>query len=321
MAEDRILITGGAGFIGVNLADGLRDQHRVVLFDKLCHDPALQRRRAAALGVELVEGDVTDADALAGVLSGCSRVVHLASLAGVERVCSDPIGTMRTVLLGVMNLLDACRAQGGIERVVIVSTSEVYGPRADRVAEDAVCAPLLAGQARWTYAAAKLAAEHLGLAFRAQAGVPVVVVRPFNVYGPGQLGLGAVRTFVEQALDGLALELHGGGDQVRAWCFVDDLCDGLRAALFEPSAVGRVYNLGNQNAASSIRELAGLVVRLSGSKSRIVSVERPGAEVAFRVPDIGSARRDLGFEPRVDLEAGLLRTLDWYRRQGDAAKV
>lgn len=318
--KDSVLITGGAGFIGLALAARLAGRERVVLFDALLHDPGLQRERAAAVGAELIEGDVCDPDALAQAMRGAGRVVHLASLAGVERVCSAPVDTLSAQLSGGLNLFAACGRTPGLERVVLVSSSEVYGPRADRVDEDATAAPLPVGDPRWVYAAGKLALEHLGLAHHRQHGLPVCVVRPFNVYGPGQLGVGAVRTFGLRALAGEPLEVHNGGQQVRAWCHIDDLVAGLEAVLSAPVAPGRIYNLGNPAAAVSVRELAERIRTAAGSTSPIVDHRRPGAEVQIRIPDIARARRELGFEPTVGLDAGLASTLDWLGRQpGEAS--
>jgi len=309
--SERILITGGAGFIGLTLAARLKERCQVAVLDALLHDAALQRARVQALGAELVEGDVADPETLSRALRGADRVVHLASLAGVDKVCASPVDTLRGLLLGGVGLLDACARSSGLERVVLVSSSEVYGPEADGVDEDAA-ATLPAGDPRWSYAAGKLAMEQMGLAHHRQHGLPVCVIRPFNVYGPGQLGAGAVRTFSRRALRAAPLELHNGGRQVRAWCYIDDFVAGLEAALFDPAAVGRVYNLGDPRGALSVRDLAERIRTLAGGHSPIVERARAGAEVARRIPDIARARRELGFAPRVDLASGLERTLDWF---------
>jgi nucleoside-diphosphate-sugar epimerase len=238
----------------------------------------------------------------------------MASLAGVEVVSGDPVGTMRTTLMGSLNLLMACLRVPGVRRVVLTSSSEVYGPDADGVGEDDAVLPQ-SGEPRWSYAVSKLAAERLGLACHRQHGLEVCVVRPFNVYGPGQVGPGAVHGFVRRALANAPIELHNGGDQVRAWCFVDDLTAGMEAALFSSAAVGQVFNLGNPRAALSIRELAQMIIRLCDSGSRLVPVSRSGPEVRVRIPDILRAQRLLGFDPRVDLEQGLQPTIAWYRQQ------
>jgi UDP-glucose 4-epimerase len=309
---ERILITGGAGFLGWSLAARLAGSAEVVLLDRLCHDPDLQRARAAAIGAELIEADVADEATLERAMDGCARVIHLASLAGVERVAADPVGTMRTQLEGTLGLLQAC-LRTRPERVLLFSSSEVYGPQADGVGENDAPAGLAVGEARWCYGAAKLASEHLGLAHFTQHGLPVCSIRPFNVYGPGQLGLGAVRIFVERALRGEPIALHNAGEQVRAWCHVHDLVQGTLAALMSSEAPGRVYNLGNPSAKATTRELARLVIDLCGSTSPIEQVSRAGPEVFSRVPNIGRARAELGFDPRVDLAAGLAQTIAWVR--------
>jgi nucleoside-diphosphate-sugar epimerase len=220
---------------------------------------------------------------------------------------------MQTNLLGTHNLLQACRKQAGLLRVLVASTSEVYGSFADRTPEEEACANLRMDAPRWSYAVSKLGAERLALAEHARHGLPVTVVRPFNAYGPGQVGQGAVHTLVRRALGGLPLELHNGGGQVRAWCYIEDMVAGLVLALFEPAAVGRVFNLGNPEEVVSVRELAVRIAAAAGSTAPLVPVPRPGPEVHLRIPDISAARRLLGFRPRVTLDDGLRRTVAWYR--------
>ena len=313
---ERILITGGAGFLGSALAGRLCERCAVVVLDVLKRN-ALQHTGLVERGcVTLIRGDVLDAKSVAAALRGCQRVVHMASVAGVSAVEADPVGTVKTAVLGTANLLQACRELPGLKRVVILSSSEVYGPRARDVGEDDAALPAGATQARWSYAKGKLAAERLALACHRRYDLPVTVVRPFNVYGPAQVGEGAVHTFVTRALSGLPLQVYNGGRQVRAWCYVDDLVDGLSRVLHDDQAVGRVFNLGNPDQALTVQALAEQVVRLSGRGSKILPVVRPGPDVQVRTPDISRARELLNFAPCVGLEEGLRRTLDWYRRSG-----
>jgi nucleoside-diphosphate-sugar epimerase len=314
MAE-RILITGGAGFLGSALASRLCGRQEVMILDSLRRNSLRCRGLLGRAGVRLVRGDVTDRECVFTASEGCRRVVHMASVAGVSAVEADPEGTVRTAVVGTASLLEACRKLPGLKRVVILSSSEVYGPRAEDSGEDAVAVPDETAGPRWSYAAGKLAAEQLGFYYRSRFGLPVTVVRPFNVYGPAQMGEGAVHTFVDRALSGEPLQVHNGGRQVRAWCYVDDMITGLLLALREEAAVGRVFNLGNPDQAVTIRELAEMVVRLSGTGSRIEESFRPGPDVEIRRPDISRARRLLGFAPAVGLEEGLRRTVEWYRRE------
>lgn len=311
---ERILITGGAGFLGSALAGRLCERCAVVILDVLKRD-ALKHTGLVERGrVTLIRGDVLDAGELAAALRGCRRVVHMASVAGVSAVEADPAGAMQTAIEGTANLLRVCGETPDLKRVVILSSSEVYGSYAKDSREDDATISENATGARWSYARGKLAAERMALDRHRQVGLPVAVVRPFNVYGPGQVGEGAVHTFVTRALSGLPLEIYNGGQQVRAWCYVDDLVEGLLRVLFDQQAIGRVFNLGNPDCALTIQELAERIVSLSGSSSEIRAGTRPGPDVVMRTPDISRARRLLGFSPGVGLDLGLGRTLDWYRR-------
>jgi len=310
-----ILITGGAGFLGSSLAARLCGRTPVVLLDNMRRNSLAHSALLDRPSVSLIRGDVRDPACVARALDGCRAVVHMASVAGVDAVCADPVGTLRTAMLGAENVLGACNLRDGIERVVIVSSSEVYGPRAEGVAEDRALVPGGMNVSRWSYAVGKLSAERLALAYHEQYGLPVTIVRPFNVYGPGQTGQGAVRVFVSRAMAGRRLNLINGGGQVRAWCYVDDFIAGLLRVMIDPAAVGEVFNLGNPKAALSVRELAEKVSLLAGSELPFGFETRAGPEVDVRIPDISKAGRLLGFEPSVNLDSGLKRTLDWYRRQ------
>jgi UDP-glucose 4-epimerase len=160
----------------------------------------------------------------------------------------------------------------------------------------------------------KLAEEHLAYAYFKQMGLPTVSVRPFNVYGPGQVGEGAIRTFVLRALKNEPLEIHGDGTQIRAWCYIDDLVDGVLRALTNPKAVGESFNIGNKRAVTTIYGLANAVIRILDSKSEIRFVRRLSADIELRIPRVEKAKRILGFEAKVDLEEGIRLTAEHYRR-------
>ena len=146
--------------------------------------------------------------------------------------------------------------------------------------------------------------------------MPVVTLRPFNVYGPGQIGEGAIRTFILRALKNEALEIHGDGNQIRAWCYVDDFIEGLMRCIVAPEAVGESFNIGNARAVVTVYGLAQAVVRALESLSEIRFTRKDYVDVELRVPSVDKARRLLGFEAEVDLEEGLRRTADYYRQQG-----
>ncbi len=312
-----LLLTGGAGFIGTALTSRLCEDNRLVIFDNLRRDALRSSGLAGHPNVELRVGDVRDPVALGAAMEGAQIVVHMASVAGVDTVLKDPVLTMEVSLEGTLNALRAARDIGGIERFVDFSTSEVFGRYAFRVTEGDVTALGAVGEARWTYAVSKLATEHLAYNYWKVYGLPALSIRPFNVFGPGQVGEGAIHNFIVRAIRGEPLRVFNEGDQIRSWCFIDDLVDGVVASLERPEAVGQALNIGNPSTAITIHSLARLIVRLAGSSSPIEHIPRDAPDVELRVPDIGKAKRLLGFKPKVDLEEGLLRTIDWYRgREG-----
>ncbi len=171
------------------------------------------------------------------------------------------------------------------------------------------------GEARWTYAVAKLATEHLAMNYHKQYGLPTCSIRPFNIYGPRQVGEGAVHHFIVRALKDEPLVVHNDGSQIRAWCYVDDIIEGILAALERDEAVGHAFNIGNPRSTVTIYNLAREIVRLSSSGSQIVFQKWPHTDVGIRVPSVDKAKELLGYQAKVDLEEGLLRTIHWYRRQ------
>jgi UDP-glucose 4-epimerase len=193
------------------------------------------------------------------------------------------------------------------------STSEVFGTSAFRADEANRTEIGAVGEARWTYAVSKLAGEHLTKAYHQEFGMPTVTIRPFNIYGPGQIGEGAMRTFIQLALRDEEIQIHGDGSQIRAWCYVEDFIDGLMRATADPRAIGESFNIGNARAIVTIFGLAQTVVRVLGSRSRISFTQKNYADVELRVPNVTKARELIGFESRVDLEEGILKTAEFYK--------
>ncbi len=322
-----VAITGGAGFIGSTLARRLAADPtvRVVLFDNLHHDAVTDTPLLRMPNVRLVRGDVRDKAAVRQALTGAHHILHMASIAGVDTVMKMPVLTMQVSLQGTMNVLEVAHemqvAGDNVERVVDFSTSEVFGRYAFNVGEGDATLLGAVGEARWTYAVAKLATEHLACNYHKQYGLPTASIRPFNIYGPHQMGTGAIHHFVRRALAGEPLILHNDGSQIRSWCYIDDIIDGLLLVLTRPEAIGQSLNLGNPRSTVTIHQLARDIVRLCESPSVLQHIEWNFADVELRVPDIRKARTLLGFEPRVDLEEGLARTIAWYRDAPKQATV
>ena len=313
-----ILITGGAGFIGSNLAERLAKDNELILFDRffqnqpltftsLYNDPKVRK----------VEGDILDAKSLGDLALEADIVVHAAAMVGVGRVCTYPRETLETNFVGTLQILKALEKSSHLERFIYFSTSEVFGVNSFNVNEETPTAIGPAAEARWSYAIAKLAGEHLVKAYHCQGGFPVVTVRPFNVFGPRRLGAHAILSFVLNALQGNRIEVHGNGSQIRSWCFIDDFCDALMEMIARPAAVGEDFNVGNPQNTITIYDLARMVLEVTGRTVPIVRIESPFPDIALRTPSLVKAQQILDYKPVYDMRQGLQLTADWYRENLD----
>ncbi len=315
MIEGKIVfITGGAGFIGSTILGKIVDRNQVIVFDNLTRNSLRDRPFRNHHNLTLINGDVLDFKALSKAMAGSNIIVHCAAVAGIDTVIKSPVNTMRVNMIGSANVLEAAsNLLPRCDRVVCFSTSEVFGQYAFRASETDNTVMGKVGEARWTYAVSKLAEEHLAISYFKEKGLPTTVVRPFNIYGPGQVGEGAMSIFIQRALRNQPIEVHGDGTQIRAWCYVDDMVDGTLLAMEHPKAIGESFNIGNQEAVVTIYGLAKLVVKTLKSKSDIRFSGRSTVDVELRVPAVKKARELLGFESAVGLEDGIRRTAKYYK--------
>lgn len=312
----RIFITGGAGFIANRLIAQLVDGNKLVVYDNFRRDTLSRSGYADHPNISIVKGDVLDFNSVSRAMAGSEVVVHAAAIAGIDTVIKQPTHTMRVNMIGTANVLEAARINGVQDRFIDFSTSEVFGSMAFKPTEDAETVAGSAGEARWTYAVSKLAGEHLAMAYYREFGLPTVSVRPFNVYGPGQTGEGAIQIFIKRALQNQDIEMHGDGSQIRAWCYVDDFVNCLMRSITAQEAIGESFNIGNARAVATTYGLAQTVCRVLNSKSKIVFKPALSAEIELRIPSVEKAKRVLGFTAEVDLEDGILRTAEWFKSQG-----
>ncbi len=313
-----ICITGGTGFIGSVLVGALVEHNRITVLDNLSRNALASYSYVNHPNLEVVVGDVMDADVVKSAVDSADYVIHCAGIAGIRTVCQKPTKTMGVNIVGSVNVLEAALAGGRCKRVVCFSTSEVFGSCALTSKETDHSVIGAAGQARWTYAVSKLAEEHLAIAYHREHGLPTSVVRPFNIYGPGQVGEGALKIFVQQALADQPITVYGLGTQIRAWCYVDDMVDGTLRCLENEAAIGESFNIGNARSIQTIYGLANTVIRVLGSKSRIEFAPAQSVDIELRIPCVDKAQRVLGFEAKVDIEEGILKTAQYYRSQMQA---
>jgi UDP-glucose 4-epimerase len=319
----RVLITGGAGFVGSHLAEALLDRgDEVFVLDDLSTGSIdnighLKSHPKFHYTIDTV----TNEPVLAELVDRCDTVVHLAAAVGVKLIVEAPVHTIETNVHGTEVVLKHANKKKKL--VLIASTSEVYGKSVDvpfREDADLVLGPT--GKHRWAYACSKMIDEFLALAYWKERKLPVIIVRLFNTVGPrqtGQYGM-VVPNFVRQALAGQPITVFGDGTQSRSFTYVGDVVRAMVALMDEPRAVGQVFNIGNGKEIT-IGELAGKVKAMTGSSSEIVRVPYDQAyEAGFedmprRVPDISRVRALVGYEPTVELDEILARVIEYFRQQ------
>ncbi len=306
----KVFITGGAGFIGSHLAERLIEGgHRVSILDDLSTGAMANIDHLIGNpGFEHRIGSVTDAPLVAELVDRCDVTVHLAAAVGVRLIVERPVHTIETNVHGTEVVLNAVARKQ--KPIFLASTSEVYG-KSQKVpfSEDDDLVMGATTHARWSYACSKALDEWLGLAYHRDKGVPVTVFRLFNTVGPRQTGrYGMVLpTFAAQAVAGEPITVYGSGEQSRCFCHVGDAIRAIEALMFEPAAVGQVFNVGSDREVS-INGLAEMVRDAAESRSPIVRIPYDEAyaegfeDMQRRVPDVSKLERAVGFKPATPLE-------------------
>jgi UDP-glucose 4-epimerase len=323
----KVLITGGGGFLGSHLGDGLLAAgHEVTALDT---SPDLKvRHNLEHPGFRYIKGSIFDLDLLESLIRKSDLVYHLAAVVGVEHYVEDPFHVLNVNVNGTQNVLKYAHRYD--KKMVFASTSEVYGKSTHapfREDGDRVLGSTEID--RWCYSTSKAVGEHFCFAY-GKLGMPVVIVRFFNVYGPrlDRIDVGRVITiFMGQLLRGEELTVIGDGKQTRSFTYVDDAVAALIQAGMRPEAVGKIFNIGN-DAETSVHELAEAMIRAypgTGSKITFVPQEQiygnSYEDIQRRVPDITRMRTILGVDPTISLEDGLRRTIEWFKKDFEKGTV
>ncbi|WP_086757166.1 dTDP-glucose 4,6-dehydratase [Streptomyces griseiscabiei] len=308
----RILVTGGAGFIGSAYVRALLDgaypgtsDVRVTVVDSLTYAGNRANLPARHDRLDFVEGDICDLPLLLEVLPGHDAVAHFAAESHVDRSLVSAAEFVRTNVIGTQNLLDACRATG-VPRLLHVSTDEVYGSVAEGSWTER--SPLLPNS---PYAASKAASDLMARAAWRTHGLQVSVTRCSNNYGPHQHPEKVIPLFATNLLEGRPVPLYGDGANVREWLHVEDHCRALHLVLTEGRA-GEVYNVGGGNELTNLELTERLLALCGADRSMITRVaDRKGHDLRYSL-DAGKIRDELGFEPAIGLDEGLAATIAWY---------
>jgi nucleoside-diphosphate-sugar epimerase len=316
-----VVVTGGYGFIGSHLVSALLDRgDTVTVFDfaKNTRDTSIDFDRHP--NFQFVQGDVTDLAALGQALTpGVDTVYHLAAVVGVENYLKDPLRVLDVNVTGTRNVLELSNRHG--THVVFASTSEVFGKNPNPPwAEDDDRVLGSTKTARWSYSTSKAMAEHLVFAMHTAHGLPVTVVRYFNVYGPRQAPIFVVSQSIHRTLNGRAPLLYDSGRQTRCFTYVDDAIAGTLLAAGGSAGIGEAFNIGSM-IETSMGEVVDLVIKIAdvdsvtGAEALDTAARFGGRyeDIPRRIPDSTKAQRELGWRLQVDVEEGIRRTIDWAR--------
>ena len=323
----KVLITGGAGFIGSHLSEALVQQgHQVVALDNL--STGRMENLSGLKGnsdFQLVIGSILDERLVDKYLERCDMVFHLAAAVGVQLIVNHPLESLTTNIRGSEIVLEMAHRYH--RKVLITSTSEIYGKNAKgplKEDEDRILGSPL--KSRWSYSTSKAVDEILAYTYWKEKGLPTIIVRLFNTVGPRQIGhYGMViPRFVQQALQGEPLTVYGNGQQSRCFLHVRDAVQGISDLMQRSETVGEVFNLGSQEEIS-IQDLAQRVIALTGSNSKLEFIpydkayEEGFEDMARRVPDISKANRFIGFSPTMQLDDILKSVIEHCRKESPVA--
>lgn len=310
----KILVTGGAGFIGSHVTRKLLDEgNEIVIIDDFndYYDPAIKRGNISDFkcDVEIVEGDIRDAGAVERAFAGgIDAVIHLAARAGVRPSIADPDLYVSTNIQGTLNLLKAAQ-QTGIRNFVFASSSSVYGvnekvPFAETDLIQSTISP---------YAMTKLAGEQMCSNFSHLYGMRAICLRLFTVYGPGQRPDLAIHKFTKRILNGEALEMYGDGSSERDYTYVDDIVQGITAALRYEGPSFDIFNLG-ESETTSLKSLIDQIAKATGKDAIINQLPDQAGDVPRTYADISKAKELLGYKPGVPISEGIPKFVEWFER-------
>lgn len=314
MKNQKILIIGGAGFIGATLAGHYCDQNEITIVDNcewnkssLKSHSLLEHRNVKKISLDAVSEEITHLE------KDYDYIIHAAAILGISKVAEESILTITTNVNSCEVALRLAKEQIGLKKFLTFSTSEVYGKEVEEAKETDNLVVGIPSEARWCYAASKILCEHYVSAYSREQGLPTIIIRPFNVFGEHRNGSNAMTKFIKAAINNENIYIDGTGNQIRSWCHIDDFMQGVTKAL-ESGTTGEIFNIGNPNNVITIKELVEYIVKLTNSKSRIYFSQNFAPDVNKRTLSIKKAQTELGYIPKISLEEGISSTINWMKR-------
>lgn len=312
--NSKILITGGLGFIGAHLIKALHKSNDIHVLDhnKISRSPFGLMGLVLMKNVAFIEGDLCDQELFKNLEDDFDYIIHAAGILGIQNVMQNPYRTIHGNSLSVINVAEFSKHQKQLKKLLFFSTSEIYGVNATDTDElsDAI---IPSNGARWCYATSKFFGEYVFKGINKEYGVPISIVRPFNVYGTYRFGSNAVSNIIARSINNEIINITGDGSQTRCWCYISDFIDGIQKILLHKSTGENIFNIGNDANPISIIDLATQILSLTGSKSKINVSGDYIEDVHYRAPNINRAKKLLGYEPVVDLNTGLNHTINWFK--------
>jgi len=316
----KVLVTGGAGFIGSHLCDGLLERgHEVVCLDNLWRGKKENiEQNLSNDKFTFIKGDIRDKKTVENAVQGCDIVHHLAAINGTKYFYEEPLLITDVNINGTLNVLEACR-NSTVKRVTFASSPEVYGePDKIPTPENGLCTfdnPVKT--LRHSYATSKFLGDIMFLAYKKKYKVPITIIRYFNIYGPRLIGTPygqVVSIFIKRILEGKAPQVHGDGTQTRSFTYVSDAVEGTILASESEKCLGETINLGMQEE-TSIKELGEKVIKAAGSDLELEYADALVGDCKRRCPESSKAKELLGWEAKVSLEKGIKKTIEWFKQK------
>jgi UDP-glucose 4-epimerase len=297
----KIVVTGGSGFIGTNLIKSIKNKHEITVLD--INPPKLEN-------ISFVEGNITDQKFVEESIKDFDIVIHLAAAVGVSYTDNEPVKTLDFNIQGTKNVLRACE-KNNIKKLIFSSSSEIYGePLHLPISEDDPAIPIT------TYGLSKLVAEEYIKSYSKKIDLKYTILRFFNAYGGNQSTNFVIPNFINLALENKPITIHHDGSQIRSFCHIDDIIQGIELSLENDE--NQIFNIGNDSEPISIKNLGKKVIKLTNSKTSQIEIpfkesNRNRKEILNRSPDITKAKKLLGFNPKVSLEEGIICIMEEMR--------